>query len=115
MPPPPTVTATPFGAPQSANVVQFVQGYYSMLPGNTSGAWAQLTPSYQAQTGGYTEYSRWWGTVSSVSAGKVTQSGDNRAVVSLTYRMKNGETRSENRWIQVVSDNGRMLISGSGA
>ncbi|WP_147143416.1 serine/threonine-protein kinase [Nocardia ninae] len=115
VPPPPTVTATPFGAPQSANVVQFVQGYYSMLPGNTSGAWAQLTPSYQAQTGGYTEYSRWWGTVSSVSAGKVTQSGDNRAVVSLTYRMKNGETRSENRWIQVVSDNGRMLISGSGA
>ncbi|MFI9404899.1 protein kinase [Nocardia sp. NPDC052316] len=113
-PPPPTVTATPFGAPQSANVVQFTQGYYSMLPGNTSGAWAQLTPSYQAQTGGYAEYSRWWGTVSSVSVGKVTQNGDNRATVSLTYRMKNGEVRSESRWIQVVSDNGRMLISGSG-
>ncbi|MFI6166740.1 protein kinase [Nocardia sp. NPDC051052] len=111
-----TITVTPFGVPTAANVAQFVQGYYGMLPGNTAGAWSQLTPSYQSQASGsgYNGYASWWGTVSSVSVGNVTTQGENRAVVSLTYRMKNGETRSESRWIQVVSENGRMLISGSG-
>ncbi|QIS04622.1 protein kinase [Nocardia brasiliensis] len=114
-PAPTTVTATPFGPPTPDKVAQFVQGYYGMLPGNTAGAWSQLTPSYQVQTGGgYNEYARWWGTVRSVSVGRVTPNGDNRAVVALTYVMKTGETRSENRWIQVTADNGRMLISGSG-
>ncbi|WP_405165144.1 protein kinase [Nocardia sp. NBC_01499] len=116
VPPSTTITVTPFGAPPAASVTQFVQGYYSMLPGNTAGAWSQLTPSYQAQASGsgYNGYASWWGTVRSVSIGNVTAQGDNRAVVSLTYSMKNGETRSESRWIQVVSENGRMLISGSG-
>ncbi|PXX59232.1 serine/threonine protein kinase [Nocardia tenerifensis] len=114
--PPTTTPAAPSVAPPATNISQFVQSYYGMLPGNTSAAWSQLTPSYQAQasSNGYNGYASWWGTVRSVSVNSVTAQGENQAVVSLTYHMKNGETRSESRWIQVVSENGRMLISGSG-
>ncbi|MGY4102562.1 serine/threonine-protein kinase [Nocardia sp. R16R-3T] len=112
--PPTTITTTPFGPATPDRISQFVYGYYGMLPGNAQGAWSQLTPSYQAQTGGFGSYSQFWSTVRSVSVGGVTPNGENRAVVSLTYSLKNGSTSSENRWIQVASENGRLLIAASG-
>ncbi|MFD0363146.1 protein kinase [Nocardia sp. GCM10030253] len=113
-PPATTITTTPFGPPTPDRIAQFIQGYYGTLPGNVGGAWSQLSPSYQAQTGGYDAYARFWGTVRSVSVGAVTPNGENRAVASLTYSLKNGTTSSENRWFQVASDNGRLLIAASG-
>ncbi|MFI9735008.1 serine/threonine-protein kinase [Nocardia sp. NPDC052278] len=112
--PPTTVTTTPFGPATADRISQFVYGYYGMLPGNVQGGWSELTPSYQAQTGGFGSYSQFWSTIRSVSVGAVTPNGENRAVVSLTYSLKNGSTSSENRWIQVASDNGRLLIAASG-
>ncbi|WP_433755014.1 protein kinase domain-containing protein [Nocardia sp. CA-135398] len=111
---PPTTVSTPLGPATPDRISQFVYGYYGMLPGNVQGGWSQLTPSYQAQTGGFGSYSQFWSTVRSVSVGGVTPNGENRAVVSLTYNLKNGSSSSENRWIQVVSDNGRLLIAASG-
>jgi len=84
-----------------------------MLPGNVSGAWSQLLPEYQAQTG-YDSYMNFWGTIRSVSVGAVTPGGDNRAVVSLTYILKDGSTTSESRWVQVVGDKSRLQIAASG-
>ncbi|WP_433678412.1 serine/threonine-protein kinase [Nocardia sp. CA-119907] len=112
--PPTTVTTTPFGPATPDRISQFIYGYYGILPGNVQGAWSELTPTYQAQTGGFGSYSQFWSTVRSVSVGAVTPNGENRAVVSLTYNLKNGSTTSENRWIQVSSDNGRLLIAASG-
>jgi serine/threonine protein kinase len=111
--PPPTTTA-PLGPLTADRIAQFIQGYYGMLPGNVGGAWVQLSPSYQTQTGGYDAYARFWGSVRSVRVGAVTPNGENRAVASLTYSLKDGSTSSENRWFQVASDNGRLLIAASG-
>ncbi|MEV4237480.1 serine/threonine-protein kinase [Nocardia sp. NPDC050408] len=111
---PPTTTTTQFGPATPDRISQFVYGYYGMLPGNVQGGWSELTTSYQAQTGGFGSYSQFWSTVRSVSVSGVAPNGENRAVVSLTYNLKNGSTSSENRWIQVVSDNGRLLIAASG-
>ncbi|MGW4843664.1 serine/threonine-protein kinase [Nocardia brasiliensis] len=113
-PPTTTVTATPFGPPTPEKVAQFVQGYYGMLPGNPSAAWSQLAPSYQGVAGGYNEYVRWWGTISSITVRSVTPNGENRAVASLVYVKKSGETVNETRWFQVSSENGRMQITASG-
>ncbi|MFE9576764.1 protein kinase [Nocardia sp. NPDC006044] len=113
--PPPTVSATPFGPPTPEKVSQFVSGYYGMLPGNPSAAWSQLSPAYQGVAGGYNEYVRWWGTIRSITVRSVTPNGDNRAVASLTYVKKSGETVNETRWFQVATENGRMLITASGA
>ncbi|MGV9410602.1 protein kinase domain-containing protein [Nocardia sp. NPDC003693] len=109
---PPTTTSA--GPPSPASVASFVQGYYGMLPGNVGGAWGMLTPGYQASTGGYNSYSAFWSGISSVSVGGVTPSGENRVVVNLTYKMKNGQVSSESRWIQVDSAGGRMTIAASG-
>ncbi|MFI9503073.1 protein kinase [Nocardia sp. NPDC052566] len=113
-PAPTTITTTPFGPPTADRIAQFIGGYYGMLPGNVQGAWSQLSPAYQAQTGGYNAYAQFWATVRSVSVGAITPQGENRAVASLTYTLKNGSTSSENRWFQVAPDNGRLLIAASG-
>ncbi|MFI5498314.1 serine/threonine-protein kinase [Nocardia asteroides] len=109
-----TITTTGFGPPTPDKINQFIAGYYGMLPGNIGGAWAQLAPGYQAQTGGFGEYSRFWSSVRSVTVGSITPSGENRAVVSLTYQLANGTVTSENRWIQVAGTGGGLQIAGSG-
>ncbi|MEC3956096.1 serine/threonine-protein kinase [Nocardia sp. CDC153] len=110
--PPPSTT--PFGPPSAASVTSFIQSYYGMLPGNVSGAWSMLSPGYQSATGGYSNYASFWGGISSVSVGAVTAQGDNRAVATLTYVSKNGQVSTENRWFQVDSSTGRLLITASG-
>ncbi|MEU1430256.1 serine/threonine-protein kinase [Nocardia sp. NPDC005746] len=107
-------TTTPAGPPSAASVASFIQGYYGMLPGNVGGAWAMLSPGYQASTGGYNSYAQFWGGIRSVSVGAVTPQGDNRAVVALTYVSKSGQVSSENRWIQTDSAGGRLMIAASG-
>lgn len=109
-----TVTTTPAGPPTPDRINQFIAGYYGMLPGNIGGAWAQLAPGYQAQTGGFGQYSSFWSSVRSVTVGSITPSGPNRAVVTLTYQLTNGTVTSENRWIQVSGDAGNLQIAGSG-
>ncbi|MCA2210822.1 serine/threonine-protein kinase [Nocardia rosealba] len=109
-----TVTTTPVGPPTPERINQFIASYYGMLPGNTGGAWSRLAPGYQAQTGGFGQYSSFWSTVRSVTVGSITPSGPDRAVVSLTYHLTNGSVSSENRWIQVTGDAGNLQIAGSG-
>ncbi|MEU6562501.1 serine/threonine-protein kinase [Nocardia nova] len=115
-PPKPGAPATTTPAPpaQPADVKGFISGYYGMLPGNTGGAWAQLSPSYQSQTGGFAQYSNFWSTISSVRVGGVSESGPGRAVATLTYTLKDGTVTSESRWFTVDTATGRMLITGSG-
>ncbi|MFF2084319.1 serine/threonine-protein kinase [Nocardia sp. NPDC058176] len=109
-----STTTTPAGPPSPDRINQFIAGYYGMLPGNIGGAWGQLAPGYQAQTGGYGQYSSFWSTVRSVSVGSITPTGQNRAVVMLTYHLANGTVTSENRWIEVTGDAGSLRIAGSG-
>jgi len=108
---PPTTTPPPA---QPADASGFIGSYYSNLPGNINAAWSMLSPGYQAQTGGYDQYSSWWSTIDSVSVGQVTQDGSGREVAQLTYKSKDGTVSSESRWFQVDSSTGRMVIAGSG-
>lgn len=113
---PSTTTPTPTaetGPPSAARVEQFVRGYYGLLPGNPSAAWSQLSPAYQATTGGYAEYTRFWSTISAVSIGAVTPSGTGSAVATITYTMSNGAVQSENRSFQVVPEGGQLVITAS--
>ncbi|MBF6209907.1 serine/threonine protein kinase [Nocardia puris] len=109
-----TVSATPFGPPPADRVAGFIQGYYGMLPGNVSGAWSQLAPGYQAQTGGYAQYASFWSTIRAVRVEAISPSGEGAATVTLTYVKSNGSVESENRWVQVRQEGGRMVITASG-
>ncbi|WP_459546879.1 serine/threonine-protein kinase [Nocardia sp. X0981] len=110
---PATTTSAETGPPSAARVEQFVRGYYGLLPGNPSAAWAQLSPEYQATTGGYGEYTRFWSTISAVSIGSVSPTGTGAAVATLTYTMSNGSVQSESRSFQVAPVGGALVITAS--
>ncbi|MBH0774681.1 serine/threonine-protein kinase [Nocardia bovistercoris] len=110
-PPPPP----PEGPPTPERIAGFIQSYYGMLPGNIGGAWAQLSPSYQAQTGGYGAFSSFWSSIRSVRVNGVTPNGADAATASLTYVKSDGSTATENRWLRVSSEGGRLVISASSA
>lgn len=108
--PPPTTT--PFGPPNAAAQTAFVQSYYGQLPGNVNGAWAMLSPGYQAAAGGFNSYSAFFGQFSAVSVSGLTQQGDT-VVGTVTYTHKNGYSESERRWFRVTGDGGRLVIADS--
>ncbi|WP_280397233.1 serine/threonine-protein kinase [Nocardia carnea] len=108
-----TPTTTESGPPSAARVEQFVRGYYGLLPGNPSAAWAQLSPEYQATTGGYADYTGFWSTISAVSIGSVSQSGDGSAVATVTYTMRDGSVQSERRSFRVAPNGGQLVITAS--
>ncbi|QIS13209.1 serine/threonine-protein kinase [Nocardia arthritidis] len=109
--PPPPITTTPFG-PAVVDKSGFVSGYYGMLPGNPSGAWSQLSSSYQASTGGYNSYVAFWKEFRSVSVSGLTQNGDT-VTGTVTYVHTNGFVETERRWFLVTSDGGRTVIANS--
>ncbi|MEU1980572.1 serine/threonine-protein kinase [Nocardia sp. NPDC019395] len=108
-----TTTTTETGPPSAARVEQFVRGYYGMLPGNPSAAWAQLSPEYQAATGGFAAYTQFWSTIGSVGIGSVRPSGDGSAVATVTYTMSDGSVQSESRSFRVVPAGGHLVITAS--
>ncbi|MBF6348447.1 MULTISPECIES: serine/threonine-protein kinase [Nocardia] len=108
-----TTTTTETGPPSAARVEQFVRGYYGLLPGNTAAAWSQLSPEYQATAGGYADYQGFWSTISAVSIGSVSQSGDGSAVATVTYTMRDGSVQSESRSFRVAPDGGQLVITAS--
>lgn len=115
VPPPTSHAAAPQeGPPTPEQMAQFVQGYYGRLPGDINGAWAQLSPGYQAQTGGFGAYSQFWSTIRGVRVGAVNPTGPDTVVADLTYTLSGGSTSSENRWFRVTNEGGRLVISGSG-
>lgn len=108
-----TTATTETGPPSAARVEQFVRGYYGLLPGNTAAAWSQLSPEYQATAGGYADYQGFWSTISAVSIGSVSQSGDGSAVATVTYTMRDGSVQSESRSFRVAPDGGQLVITAS--
>ena len=106
----PRPRSTPAGGPAAEQ--QFVEGYYGTLPGDTRSGYEMLSPSYQAETGGYSGYAGFWNTIEDVQVTSTTPAGDGVVDVGLTYVTSSG-TDSEVRRIYLEPSGGEYLITGS--
>lgn len=80
---PATSTPPATGNPMTAaNMSQFVQSYYALIPGNLQAAFGQLGPGLQAQ--GFDAYRAWWSRFSSV---RVTPLAVDPAAGTVTIRL----------------------------
>lgn len=89
-----------------------VGGFYGQLPGNAQGAWNQLDAHYQ-QRNGLQDYLSFWSSIQSVSLLSVSPRDANSVVTTLRYVLRDGSVDTENRWLSVVSKDGRLLIYDS--
>ncbi len=103
---------TPTKKEPSRSRGQAVASYYSMLPGDISGAWSRLTPRYQGKAGGYSGYQGFWKQFRDVRTSDVTTRG-NVVRARITYIRKSGGTEHERRSFTMVQRDGRWLIDAS--
>ncbi|GAB0102908.1 hypothetical protein JMUB6875_18790 [Nocardia sp. JMUB6875] len=108
---PPNPTTIPA---QGTALSDFVRAHYALLPGDTSAAWARLTPRYQNFIGGYDAYRNFWGTVDSVTVSDVSADAARQTVTyRLNLRYRDGRTATELRRAQLVPVSGGYQIDSA--
>lgn len=107
-----STTAVPTSV--ASRTAEFVRTHYALLPGNTSAAWARLTPRYQEAIGGYGAYQSYWATVASVSVWGIVSDPDNLTVTyALNVRYTNGQVGTETRRAQLVHNGDTFWIDSA--
>lgn len=101
-------------AVSEADVRATVVDYYGGLPGNVDGAWAVLSAQARDASGGFDTYRRFWGGISSVSAGSVSVDGD-VARTTLQFTTSSGRMTRESYTFRVGrAADGRLVIESAG-
>ncbi|NMH95674.1 hypothetical protein HF519_29920 [Pseudonocardia bannensis] len=108
------MTPTPTSAttrPSSDDSVTFVRNYYGLLPGNVDAAFALLSPSAQAQSGGIEGYRRFYGGLSAVSVEGAQAVGANTVQATIVFQRQDGTTSRERyRFVVGQNSNGSTIL-----
>jgi hypothetical protein len=92
----------------------FIRGYLATAPVDPASGWARLTGSYQARSGGYAAYRRFWHDIRSA---RVSRLGANpKAMVvayDVDYTHRDGRHSSEPVRLHLVLRHGTFLIAGA--
>jgi serine/threonine-protein kinase len=110
-PPVPTGVPTP-SAIAFDDMQTFIARYYGQLPAHPLDAWTKLDAGYQQRTG-LNDYLKYWSTVRSVTVLSVAPASTSRVVAHLQYVGNDGHLLTEDRWFQIVSVDGALLIGDS--
>ncbi|QJY47076.1 serine/threonine-protein kinase [Pseudonocardia broussonetiae] len=119
--PPSTTTPTPTPTPSSTeppaapvDAVSFVQGYYSLLPGDTDSAWALLSPQAQSASGGKSGFDNFYGGMDSVTLQDARSAGDGVVEATVVFDPRDGATSSEAYRFVVAEEGGSPVIQSFG-
>ncbi len=111
----PTATPSPTeSAEQKAKAMEdFVRSYLALVTSDQKAAFAQLTPGYQAQSGGYGEYRRFWKDFRSAAPRRIEA---DPVAGTVRYRV-DYVTKKEGDWsdevqLRLQESNGTYLIAG---
>jgi len=103
----PAASATT-GAPDAdagKRLEAFVRSYYSEVTSDTARTWPQLTPTMQGAARGRAGYDSFWETIDKVDVNQTqADASARRAVVSLTFRKKDGGTSTERHQLTFATD-----------
>ncbi len=97
------------GGGSAAKAEAFVSNYYTLVPGDTDAGWAELSPSFQQQTG-RDSYDSFWGSYNSVDVSNVQAVSPTVVNYTISY---DGST-PENKQITLVKDGSSYLINSDG-
>ena len=104
------------GGPVSeGEMADFVSSYFALLPEDTDAGWAQLSSSYQQEVG-RGSYDGFWGTLSDVQADNIdADTGEMTATLDITYVDQDGGSQQERHVLDLVEQDGELLIDGDEA
>jgi serine/threonine protein kinase len=93
----------------------FIATYLSTVTSDQHKSWAMLTPSFQAESGGFGKYQQFWRTISSATPRDITP---DPAAMTVTYAVDyvrtDGSNASDRVTLQLVEGGSSYLIAGVG-
>jgi len=91
----------------------FVEDYLALVTTDRRAAWQQLTPSFQAQSGGFGPYQRWWRTIRDYDIRKMRADADAGTVdYTVHYERNDGSQLTNQVSLQLVPSGDSYLIAG---
>jgi hypothetical protein len=95
--------------------VAFVQNYYGLLPDDPDAAFALLSSSAQAQSGGISGYRSFYGGMNSVGVENARSTGDGRVSATIRFERKDGTTTRESyTFVVATAENGEQILQSFG-
>lgn len=111
-----TTTSSPSpvvpGAVTFDSMRTLVTEFYRQLPGDARAAWSDLDTHYQ-QRNGLDDFLAFWSSIQSVRLISVSPRDATSVVARLSYLRRDGVVDTEDRWLSVVAEDGRLLIYDS--
>jgi hypothetical protein len=92
----------------------FIRDYLSTVTSDPKSAWEMLTPEFQAASGGYGQYKKFWDTIESASVESIETDPDALTVsYTVEYTMNKGEdeTRQDDVTLQLEQNGDGYLIA----
>ena len=105
-------TPAPDEPASAAEREEFVQGYFGQLPEDTDAGWQQLAPEMQDEVG-RDSYDEFWGSMTNVEVGNVSAGpGEDAVTADVTYFFEDGRVVDETQRLDLVEEDGQLLIAG---
>lgn len=99
--------------PSTASMQKFVEDYLATAPNDPRTSFAQLTASYQEQSGGFEGYEGFWGTVASVEPRSIRARPKDMTVSFVAdYQLKDGKRRTDGVTLHLTYNGKEYLIDG---
>ncbi|TCK20973.1 serine/threonine-protein kinase [Pseudonocardia endophytica] len=104
-------SSAPTSAAPATDAVGFVQNYYGQLPGNINGAFAMLSPSAQAASGGIGEFRNFYSGMRTVYAQNIRRAGPNTVTATVVFVRQDGSQSQENyRFVVATDASGQQIM-----
>lgn len=100
------------GAVTFDSMRRLVTEFYRQLPGDARAAWSDLDTHYQ-QRNGLDDFLAFWSSIQSVRLISVSPRDATSVVARISYVRRDGVVDTEDRWLSVVAEDGRLLIYDS--
>jgi hypothetical protein len=108
-------TSSPDPTPEvtEAGMETFVEDYLATVTSDPATAWDELTPEFQAQSGNYGQYKKFWSGFQSADIVSSHADPDSLQVsYTVEYLHQDGEKTSDDVTLQLQGADGDYLISG---
>ena len=108
---PPTEPATPTRTAEGMQT--FVEDYLAAVTSDPRAAWAQLTPDFQAASGNFGQYQRFWNTIESARLVSADPDPENGTIsYRVEYQRTDGTSTTDAVTLQLEGSDGDYRIAG---
>ena len=98
--------------PTAQGMEDFAASYLATVTEDPATTWKQLTPEFQAKSGGFQGYEGFWSTIDSATLVSATGDPENMTVsYRVTYDKANGSTSTSDVTLKLDYQDGQYLIA----